>query len=75
MKVTVFEKKEPTLEEAQILVEGYVERIALKNGDVMLVNEEGLLSNLAVNSEASGLVGMRIVGNVVVIKKEIIKNW
>ena len=75
MKVTVFEKKEPTLEEAQSLVEGYVERIALKNGDVMLVNEEGLLSNLAVNSEASGLVGMRIVGNVVVIKKEIIKNW
>ena len=59
MKVTVFEKTEPTLKEAQNLVGGYVERIGLKNGDVMLVNEEGLLSNLEVNSEASGLVGMR----------------
>ncbi len=75
MKVTVFEKKEPTLEEAQNLVDGYVERIALKNGDVMLVNEDGLLINLEVNVEASNLVGMTIVGNVVVLKKEIIKNW
>ena len=75
MKVTVFEKTEPTLEEAQLLVEGYVERIGLKNGDVMLVNEEGLLTNLAVNAEASNLVGMTIVGNVVVIKNEIVKNW
>ena len=73
MKVTVFEKTEPTLKEAQNLVGGYVERIGLKNGNVMLVNEEGLLSNLEVNSEASGLVGMRIVGNVVVVKNS--KNW
>ena len=75
MKVTVFEKTEPTLEEAQLLVEGYVERIGLKNGDVMLVNEDGLLTNLEVNAEASNLVGMTIVGNVVVIKNEIVKNW
>lgn len=73
MKVTVFEKTEPTLKEAQNLVGGYVERIGLKNGDVMLVNEEGLISNLEVNSEASNLVGMPIVGNVVVVKNS--KNW
>lgn len=75
MKVTVFEKTEPTLEEAQDLVEGYVERIALENGDVLLVNEEGRLENLDLNFEASKLVGIPIVGNAVVVKKEIIKNW
>ena len=58
MKVTVFEKTEPTLKEAQDLVGGYVERIG---------------SNLKVNPEASNLVGMPIVGNVVVVKNS--KNW
>ena len=75
MKVTVFEKTEPTLEEAQSLVEGYVEKIALENGDVLLVNEEGRLENLEVNAEASKLVGVPIVGNAVVIKNKIVKNW
>ena len=75
MKVSIFEEKEPTLEEAQNLVGGYVERIALEGGDVSLVNEEGRLTNLELNTEASKLVGIPIVGDVVVVKKEVLKNW
>ena len=75
MKVSIFEEKEPTLEEAQNLVGGYVERIALEGGDVLLVNEEGRLTNLELNTEASKLVGIPIVGDVVVVKKEVLKNW
>jgi len=75
MKVTVFEKTEPTLKEAQNLVGGYVERLALENGDVLLVNEEGRFLPLELNTEASKLVGIPIVGNVVVVKKEVLKNW
>lgn len=42
-----------TLDDWQNAVEGYVEAIHLRNGDTMLVNEEGMLLNLPLNEYAS----------------------
>ncbi len=41
------------LEDWTQAVEGYVEAIHLRNGDTMLVNEEGLVRNLPINEYAS----------------------
>ena len=38
-------KNEPTLEEAQKFVGGYVEGITFPNGDYLIINEEGKLQN------------------------------
>ena len=61
-------EKEPTLEEAQEIVEGWVEMVTLPNGDQMLVNEEGRLKGLPVNPVASQLAGKLLVGNAVLLK-------
>lgn len=74
-------KKEPTLLEAQDYVEGFVERLQLVNGDVMLFNEEGKLNNLPINQKATDIYIKNfgetdcIVGNAILIKKEILKDW
>ena len=66
--ITVFEDQQPTLEHAQKIVGGYVEMVYLRNGDQMLVNEEGLIHRLPVNERASILSGKLIVGNALVLK-------
>ena len=48
-KLTYFTDEKPSLEEAQKLVGGLVQLIELRNGDQMLVNEEGLLEDLPIN--------------------------
>ena len=77
MKLKVINKKEnqPTLEEAQEFVGGLVERVQLKNGDVMLIDEEGKFKNLHVNQKATdhwiksyGITDV-IVGNAILIKQ------
>lgn len=68
--------KAPTLEEAQKLVGGYVEYIAIQSGKVdgqMLVNEDGLRMQLAPNRIATSLVrgysmsSSGIVGPVIIL--------
>ena len=70
--ITVFDKKEdrPSLEEAQALVGGYVERVhsAANPTWQILVNEEGRMRGLPVNEEASQICGTMIVGDVVILK-------
>ena len=64
---------EPTLEELQEVVGGYVELIRLPSGNQLWVNEEGMLLNLPENHAATALlwdcspahVGQRIVGTAV----------
>jgi hypothetical protein len=73
--VGLFDKVEPTLEQAQSLVGGYVEKITLPNGDALLINEEGLLKKLELNITATDLAGFPIVGEAILIKKKILKNW
>ena len=50
------EDYEPSLEELQKLVEGYIEVHKLRNGDDLVINEEGMLQNLPINQEATTLL-------------------
>ena len=53
------------LQRKQELVGGYIELVHLNEGRVLIVNEEGLLNKLPLNTEASGLCGGPIVGDVI----------
>ena len=74
------EKREdiPSLPEAQSYVEGWVEKLELPNGDVLLFNEDGLMLDLLRNNEATKLVQslyttptVDIVGNVIHLPKSL----
>ena len=56
-----------TFAEAQAYVGGYVERVRCQGDRWLLVNEEGLLCGLPVNTTASVLAGQPIVGNAVAV--------
>ena len=45
--------KEPTLEEMQEFVGGYIQVVQAKNGDDIVFNEEGRIFGLPINYEAS----------------------
>ena len=62
------EENSPTLEAAQAFIGGYVQMATLENGDQLLVDEEGLLKQLAYNLPASILAGQHLVGNVICLK-------
>lgn len=64
-----------SLKELKAVVEGYIEIVHLKDGRLMVVNEEGKLLGLPVNHNASNLVDWRdvIVGNVLVCDSKEIK--
>ena len=70
LMITVFEARQPTLEEAQEIVGGYVElvRSPLHSDWQILVNEEGLLEGLPWNEEATKICGTGIVGPAIVLK-------
>ena len=81
-------KDEPTLEQAQKFVGGYVEGITFPNGDYLIINEEGKLQNLPLNVEATNLwrstftkdkymIGYDdfVVGPAILIKKDAQKIW
>lgn len=55
-----------TLEEMQGIVGGLIEFVYLDDNRIMVVNEEGLLLHLGLNSRASKIAGRLIVGNVMV---------
>mgnify|MGYP000902448878 CR=1 FL=1 len=69
-KIIKDNKDEPDLKTAQDFVGGMVEVITFPNGDVLIVNEEGKLNGLPINSFATGLYANPndyIVGNVMLI--------
>ena len=67
------------LEEMQKIVGGYIEVIRLKDGRLMIVNEEGLLQGLPVNIEATNILRrdhsttQYIVGNAIVCDADMIE--
>ena len=69
--IKFFDEKAPSLDEAQKVVGGYVETVELGNGDIMLVNEEGLIKELEPNPEAIAMCGRFIVGDVAIVKSEV----
>lgn len=54
-----------SLKKMQDLVQGYIEIVYMKNGRLLIVNEEGLLMNLPPNKQASDIYGHRIVGDAI----------
>lgn len=69
-----------SLEELQKAVGGYIEIIDLRNGQIMVVNEEGKIKGLPVNIIATEAYNMRfqpisdvIVGDVLLCEKDMVK--
>jgi len=88
LKIITDKKDEPTLEQAQKFVGGYVEGIEFPTGDYLIINEEGKLQNLPLNEKATKLwretftkaeyvFGFDdfIVGNALLIKSDARTNW
>jgi len=70
---------EPTLEQAQKVVGGYVELVDLEKYGCLLVDEEGLLKRKPINHLATKLYNKLfdgvIVGDAIHIKPENRKDW
>ena len=58
-----------SLKELQTMVGGCIEIVNLPSGKIMVVNEEGRLIGLPINSIATELYGGLIVGNALVCNK------
>jgi hypothetical protein len=54
----------------QEAVGGYIEMVIADNGDVLYVNEEGLLMDLPYNPRASAIANRHIVGDVLYYDRE-----
>ena len=87
-KIIKDQKDEPDLKAAQKFVGGMVQGIEFPNGDYLIINEEGKLRDLPLNSEATMmwratftkdkyLFGYDdfVVGPAILIKKAALKNW
>ena len=68
MKIHTIKDKRPNLKELQHLVGGYITMVYLKNGDQLIVDEDGLMKEKLPNEEASILAGTLIVGDAVLLK-------
>ena len=75
------EDKSPTLKELQEWVGGKIEKVTLKNGDILVFNEDGIRLGLRTNQEATTIYkkngGMRINfirGNAVIVKRGLMKK-
>jgi len=68
----MFNDKQPTLEEAQKIVGGLVEMVAMPKGKKaevqMLVNENGIVEQLPFNPNATVLAGKPIVGPAIILE-------
>lgn len=65
--------KDFQLDELQKIVGGYIEIVHLPNGQIMVVNEEGLIHGLPYNADASIEAMDIIVGDVLVCDSEKVK--
>lgn len=63
--VTPASGEEFTLAELQGHVGGYIDIVRLENGELLVVNDEGLIHGLPLNEQASRIVGGVLAGDVV----------
>ena len=75
----IIDNYETSEEIFQEMVGGNIEIITLKNGDILVINQDGKKLNLNYNSEATkiyhenvGVKGIEIVGMAVLVKKGLI---
>ena len=67
-----------SLEELKTIVDGYIQVVWLKDGRIMVVNEEGKIHRLPLNVRATCIVNGEgiadtIVGNVLICRSEMVK--
>ena len=62
-----------TLREVQKMVGGYVEVVYLRDGRILLADEEGLLKGLPLNRAASRMAGRPIVGPALVMPNDMFR--
>ena len=87
-KIIKDQKDEPDLKAAQKFVGGMVQGIEFPNGDYLIINEEGKLMNLPLNSEATMMWRATftkdkyafgyddfVVGPAILIKANALKRW
>ena len=87
-KIIKDQKDEPDLKAAQKFVGGMVQGIEFPNGDYLIINEEGKLMNLPLNSEATMMWRATFTkdkylfgyddfvgGPAILIKKDALKIW
>ena len=74
--IKIIDDYEPSEEILQEMVGGNIEIITLKNGDILVINQDAKKLNSNYNSEAtkiyqdnSGVKGIEIVGMAVLVKK------
>ena len=74
--IKIIDDYKPSLEKLQEMVGGNIEVLTLNNGDTLVTNQDGRMMNLNYNSEATkiyqentGVKGIDIVGQAVVVKK------
>lgn len=68
LKTIIANVESPTSEEAREFIGGYCELVHMKNGDQLIVNEDGRRTGLPLNRKASSLYGGIIVGDVIHLK-------
>ena len=61
------------LDELQEAIGGYIELVSLTGGKLLIVDEEGLLKSLPINTKASMLARKPIVGTAIVCKDNQLK--
>ncbi|HIB21727.1 MAG TPA: DUF3846 domain-containing protein [Rhodospirillales bacterium] len=61
------------LKELQDVVGGLIELVALTNGKLLIVDEEGLLKSLPINTKASMLARRPIVGTAIICEDHQLK--
>ena len=60
----------PTLAQAEALISGCATLVFEQSGMQVLADEEGLMKSLALNTEATKLCGVRIIGNAIILTGE-----
>ena len=60
----------PTLAQAEALIGGRATLVFEQSGMQVLADEEGLMKSLALNTEATALCGVRIIGNAIILTGE-----
>tara|TARA_B100000768_G_scaffold155942_1_gene153268 strand:+ start:109 stop:312 length:204 start_codon:yes stop_codon:yes gene_type:complete len=58
----------PTLEQAETLIGGQVSLVFEQGELQILADQDSVMKNLEVNSEASDMCGVKIMGNAIILK-------
>lgn len=65
--------KDFSLKELQSIVGGYIEIVYLKDGNILVINDEGAINGSCINLKASKIYGSYLFGDVLHCKSKEVK--